>query len=588
MPASRLGNMGHASSLQKPIWMFCPRIGKGNEPTFPGGLPGKWQRLKAEYLRRRTTEYGSYVASAGFNSAALTFLRHKFTLVTPPSMQESVRKSLPAHDRSSEEVEIISRSEIPAILPERGCSAWIDACGEFIVPFYARSLYGATQSYPIIATHHSISYPHFSTQVFLPLLMLDTRPYDAFVCSSNDARKHFQKLLSHASDEIEHQFGARKHFAGTLEVIPFGVDTGIYKPRSKQQSRRRFGLKKNAFTILYVGRLSPVDKGDIIPFLGMVKDLAAAIQPRPLQVLLAGGSHHEYASLLQELITEYDISSQVLLLLRVPDAELAELYTAADVFLSLSDNIQECLGIAAIEALASGTPQIVPDWSGYRDTVVEGLTGYRIPTYWCDAGSDIDSLSTLSPSMWSWSHYKLAQSVAVDPRLLRDALIKLARNGSLVDEMGAASVDRARSHYDWNIIMSRYDSLIRERSQTAHHSERVPSTHRAPFIPSLSTTARHLATSVLDENTILMRSDRGCAIPHANPKYAAHFIDMESVNPVALCRDLPDMTAIGTLASYKRQILSRTSCEPLEATRSVMWLIKYGYLDVVPGLSRPE
>ena len=54
--------------------------------------------------------------------------------------------------------------------------------------------------------------------------------------------------------------------------------------------------------------------------------------------------------------------------------------TASDAFLSLVDCLQETFGLTPIEAMASGLPVVVSDWNGYRDSVIEGRTGFRIPT----------------------------------------------------------------------------------------------------------------------------------------------------------------------------------------------------------------
>src|SRR3546814_10665560 len=84
------------------------------------------------------------------------------------------------------------------------------------------------------------------------------------------------------------------------------------------------------------------------------------------------------------------------------DPELAESsWAAADVFVSLSDNIQESFGITPVEAMAVGLPCIVSDWDGYRDTVVDGETGILVPTWVPHAGAgdgraDAYSLGTLT------------------------------------------------------------------------------------------------------------------------------------------------------------------------------------------------
>ena len=53
---------------------------------------------------------------------------------------------------------------------------------------------------------------------------------------------------------------------------------------------------------------------------------------------------------------------------------------ASDAFLSLVDCLQETFGLTPVEAMASRLPVVASDWNGYRDTVVDGRTGFCIPT----------------------------------------------------------------------------------------------------------------------------------------------------------------------------------------------------------------
>ena len=55
-------------------------------------------------------------------------------------------------------------------------------------------------------------------------------------------------------------------------------------------------------------------------------------------------------------------------------------WASADIFCSLSDNIQETFGISPVEAMAAGLPCVVSDWDGYKDTVRDGVDGILIPT----------------------------------------------------------------------------------------------------------------------------------------------------------------------------------------------------------------
>ena len=66
------------------------------------------------------------------------------------------------------------------------------------------------------------------------------------------------------------------------------------------------------------------------------------------------------------------------------------LWHAADIFISLSDNVQETFGITPVEAMAAGLPVIATDWDGYRDTVRHGRDGFLIPTLMAAPGHGID------------------------------------------------------------------------------------------------------------------------------------------------------------------------------------------------------
>ena len=56
-------------------------------------------------------------------------------------------------------------------------------------------------------------------------------------------------------------------------------------------------------------------------------------------------------------------------------------WSAADVFTSFSDNIQETFGLTPVEAMASGLPVVVSDWNGYKVRVRDGIDGYRVSTW---------------------------------------------------------------------------------------------------------------------------------------------------------------------------------------------------------------
>ncbi len=56
---------------------------------------------------------------------------------------------------------------------------------------------------------------------------------------------------------------------------------------------------------------------------------------------------------------------------------LATLYASAD--LCVLPSRTETCGLVALEAMASGLPVVAADAGGFRESVVEGVTGFRVP-----------------------------------------------------------------------------------------------------------------------------------------------------------------------------------------------------------------
>ncbi|TRZ77251.1 MAG: glycosyltransferase [Deltaproteobacteria bacterium] len=63
------------------------------------------------------------------------------------------------------------------------------------------------------------------------------------------------------------------------------------------------------------------------------------------------------------------------------DADARRQSWAADLFISLSDNIQVTFGLTPIGAMVAGMPVVVTDLDGYKETVSEEVDGFRIPTF---------------------------------------------------------------------------------------------------------------------------------------------------------------------------------------------------------------
>lgn len=165
---------------------------------------------------------------------------------------------------------------------------------------------------------------------------------------------------------------ARRSFLGKYEfkAIPNGVDLTVFKP-TESNFRAKHGLEGKKI-LLGVATAWSESKG-----MRLFSDLADCLGEE-YKVVLVGMTEEQAAK----------TSPKALVLPRTNNiAELAEIYTASDVFLNLSR--QETMGLTTVEAMACGTPvvtsnltavpEVVSDESGIVltelsvDAVIEGV-----------------------------------------------------------------------------------------------------------------------------------------------------------------------------------------------------------------------
>jgi phosphatidylinositol alpha-1,6-mannosyltransferase len=197
-----------------------------------------------------------------------------------------------------------------------------------------------------------------------------------------------------------------------------GVDTERFFPDcGGEQIRKGLGLD-GVPVVACVSRLIP-RKGQDTLIRAWPRVLAAV--PSAMLLLVGGGPDRER---LETLATSLGVRSSVVLTGPVPWAEIPPYIDAADVFAMPSRTRRfglepEALGIATLEASATGKPVVVGDSGGTPDTVRHGVTGYLVDPYnpVAVAAKLIDLLTDPAKARamgavgrasvqqsWSWSH----------------------------------------------------------------------------------------------------------------------------------------------------------------------------------------
>jgi glycosyltransferase involved in cell wall biosynthesis len=315
-------------------------------------------------------------------------------------------------------------------------------------------------------THATAS--HDMMSVVTSLLVAPVRSWDAIICTSRVVRDSLRVLVEEQADYLRTRLAAQRFELPQLPLIPLGVHAGALRPDPARRSaaRVRLGIGEEDAAFLYLGRLSLHAKSH-------PQQMFAALERaekggRRVHLVIAGW----YAG--EAIETAFREAAALL----CPSVRLVELdgrahenqldaWAAADVFTSLADNVQETFGLTPVEAMAAGLPCVVSDWNGYRDTVRDGIDGYRIPTVMPGPGAGPDLALRYDDGVDSFDMYcgHASQAVAVDGALLAQAYGRLIRDGELRRRLGEQARRRAELEFDWSVILRRYRTLWDELAE---------------------------------------------------------------------------------------------------------------------------
>jgi phosphatidylinositol alpha-mannosyltransferase len=265
---------------------------------------------------------------------------------------------------------------------------------EPFVPFL--SLVVLRQSKSVnIATFHA--YAGFS-----PAMELGKRTLTPYA-----ARLHGRIAVSAAARHFADRF-----FPGDFKVIPNGVNVGRYQ-RAVPIARWQDGT----LNILFVGRLED-RKG--LPHLLKAFRLVrkSGFECR----LLVVGSGPQEREARRYVLTRG--LQNVEFLGRVSDAEKAQLFKTADVFVSPATG-RESFGIVLLEAMAAGTPIVCSDIHGYKGVVQRGRQAILVPPR--------------------------------DAKALAAGISELLANPTLRERMGAEGLERAAA-FSWEHVTARVEA----------------------------------------------------------------------------------------------------------------------------------
>jgi glycosyltransferase involved in cell wall biosynthesis len=329
---------------------------------------------------------------------------------------------------------------------------------------WARRSVGAT-AYSLTGVTHTIAETYIMGEI-AGLLIAPLEPWDALVCTSPAVQSAVQTQLEAVADYLHERFGAARIPAAQLATIPLGIHTGdfAFDPELRRQWRERLDVPPDALVALYVGRFSIATKMNPAP-MGLALQESARRLNKPIYWILFGAAHTpEEEDGFREAAAAFCPHVQLRFAGEVQPNPHGPIWSAADLFISLTDNVQETFGLTVIEAMAAGLPCVVSDWDGYRFTLRHQTDGFLIRTTAPRPGLGADLAFRYANRMGGYADFLTAQSqfTAVDVEQAARALAALFSNPDLRAQMGAAAAERARTLFDWRAVIPQYQALWTE------------------------------------------------------------------------------------------------------------------------------
>ena len=411
-------------------------------------------------------------------------------------------------------------------------------------------------------------------------------PWDAVICTSKAVLASQEAQQDMVDEYLRTRFGNTPP-RPVMPVIPLGITPKDYShdPEARTRLRNRMSLGKKDIVISTLSRLTPFGKFDPFPLFMAMEDASQKL-PKGLKLhfVACGIYTDEYSRKIFEDGAAKLMPNVSFTHLDGASAEARiEALSGADIFTFPIDNIQETFGLAPLEAMAAGLPQITTDWDGMRDTVSEDV-GIRVPTRSLPAGHGaIDAWGYLTKRL-SYAQYSnnISAMTEVDLPALTEAIVTLASDPIKRKAMGAAGLKRVKEQFSWKVIIPQYQDLWGELSSIRAHAETgvtTPHLHPNPTAPSPMRLFQSYPSALLPKGIA------ACVATGRTPELEEMFslrqydrLKQPFEKPTTLRRVLDCITEAGARGAVATDVAKTLSFNPMTVERCYAWLLKYGYI----------
>lgn len=411
--------------------------------------------------------------------------------------------------------------------------------------------------------------------------------HDALICTSQSVRHAVESIWREQTEHLSWRLGQTiAPSLPMLPVIPLGIHADDFAPDDslRAAAREQWQMSPDEIVVLFVGRLSLHAKANPLPmYLACAR--AQAASGRPVRVLECGWfANDPIRKSFEETASAVGIRVD-----RVDGREAGmtrRAYAAADIFMSLSDNIQETFGLTPVEAMAAGLPVVGSDWDGYRETVRHEVDGFLVKTHQAaDEPCAAPLIEAYEDGRISYDQYVAYAHllVAVDIDACTDALLRLISNPALRKTLGENGRKRAREVFDWKNILPQYDALWHEQWARLQAKRTIDgqAPRPDPGMPNPVRMFAHYASANLTLDTWLHRNEHPGLSPSATRelgmwRYASGWLpNARKVEQAWQLAPTPDSNPLSV-----QQWASLLQITPIAALRLAAWMAKTGLIKV--------
>jgi D-inositol-3-phosphate glycosyltransferase len=201
------------------------------------------------------------------------------------------------------------------------------------------------------------------------------------------------RLIASSADEAHDLVRLYGADPGKVRTIAPGVDLDTFVPGPARPARRRLGLREDALTLLFVGRIQPLKAPDVLLRAAAILEADPMLTGR-LQVVVLGapsGSGLARPHYLESLRDELELGDVVSFRPPASRSEVADYYRAAD--LTVVPSYNESFGLVALESQACGTPVVAAAVGGLPTAVADDVSGVLVdghePQHWAKVLDDL-------------------------------------------------------------------------------------------------------------------------------------------------------------------------------------------------------